>query len=301
MSARRLAEQQLKAELQLDALTSAGIDAMVPGQSDLALGVAWLQEKASAVKAPYVAANLTCNGVAPFPPHVQVDVAGVAVVVIGVLSPSEPVPTDCAVSDPRQAVDGALRGLPDAELVVLLSRLSEEGDEALAGSVPRLDLVVGGGSKTARSEPQILANDAARVEVGSRGKKLGLAAVHWVPGGSGFRAAGAVDAIEAELDRLRKRQASAVAQLERDVDPGSKDRQQRRLDFYATEVPRLEAELEAARAAGTRQTHGIELTLRGLDASVSDHPETAEKLAQTLKAVEALERKPVAVEDLQGL
>ncbi|HCH66627.1 MAG: hypothetical protein CL927_19760 [Deltaproteobacteria bacterium] len=301
MSPRQRTEQQIKAELQLEVLTDSGIDAMVPGQSDLALGVPWLQEKAAAFEAPYVAANLVCAGVAPFPPRVQVKVADLDVWVIGVLSPNEAVPEGCSVTEVRPAVERALADAGDAQLVVLLSRQSAGEDAALAEVEPRLDLIVGGGSRTTRPEPLILAHDTARLEVGSRGKKLALATVGWKPGAQGFHSAASVDAIEASMARMKKRQASTVEQLEKAEGSKSKERQEKRLQFYAKELAELEAELALARTPQAQPAHGIELSLLPLDSTIPDHPQTAEKLAATLAILEPLQNKPVTPEDLIGL
>jgi len=301
MSPRQVEEQRVKAALQFDVLTATGIDAMVPGQGDLALGLDWVMETAAAVKAPYVAANLQCGGEAPFPPLVRRDVADLSVVIIGVMSPSDQVPADCVVSEPGLAIQAALKEAGDASMVVLLSRLSANEDAVLAEAEPRLDLIVGGGSKMTSTEPKLLTHDTARIEVGSRGKKLALAKILWTPGADGFRSAGSVEALELQVERMKKRQASALTQLDQAKTENSKERQQTRLKYYAKEVDELEARLAEARAPSTKPAHRIELTLRALDSTVPDHPETAQKLAETLAEVEALQSRPLQPEDLQGL
>jgi 2',3'-cyclic-nucleotide 2'-phosphodiesterase (5'-nucleotidase family) len=301
MSERQVEEQRVKAALQLDVLTATGVDAMVPGQGDLALGLAWVQAKAAEVKAPYVAANLRCGDSAPFPPLVRRKVADLSVVVIGVLAPSEQVPPGCVVSDPQPAVQEALEAAGEASLVVLLSRLTADEDARLAKAEPRLDLIVGGGSKTTRPEPLLLDHNTARIEVGSRGKKLALATVHWTPGADGFRSADTVEALAQQLERMKKRRDSTLTLLDQATDQGSRERQQKRLEYYTKELDQLEARLAEARTPAAGPVHELELALRALDSTVPDHPETAQKLADTLVQLELLQSRPVRPEDLQGL
>ena len=300
MSDKRLAQQQRKAVLQLDALTAVGVDAMVPGQGDLALGLAWVKEQAEAVGAPYTAANLLCDGEAPFPLSQAVDVQGVRVAVVGVLSPRDTVPDGCLVSAPEPAVSRALDTVGDTGLVVVLSRLTSEEDAALAEGEPRVDLIVGGGSQVARPTATLVGTDTARLELGTRGKKLGLATIDWTPGASGFRVDGAADAVEAQLNRVRARRESALAHHKRARDERSKERQQKRIEHYDKEIPRLEAELEVARSASSGPAHGIALELRGLNPDVADHPATAQKVQEALRDLEALEAQHRSGGPLRG-
>ena len=301
MSERQVEEQRVKATLQLDVLTATGIDAMLPGQGDLALGLDWIQAKATEVKAPYVATNLKCGDTAPFPPLVRSTVADLSVVVVGVMSPSDQVPAGCVVSDPQPAVKDALDSAGDAALVVLLSRLTADEDATLAAAEPRLDFIVGGGSKTTRVEPLLLDHATARIEVGSRGKKLALAKVHWTPGADGFRSAETLEALEKQLERMQGRRASTLTLLDKATDQATRERQQKRLEYYIKELDALEARVAEARKPAAGPVHELELSLRSLDSTVPDHPETAQKLASTLAQLEELQSRPVRPEDLQGL
>ena len=186
-------------------------------------------------------------------------------------------------------------------MVVLLSRLSPSDDAALAQAEPGLDLIIGGGSKSTRSEPLLLDHATARIEVGSRGKKLALATVHWTPGADGFRSEATVAVLEKQLERMKERRASTLELLEQKEDPKSTERRQKRLEYYTEELAKLEARVGEARAPAAGPFHGLELVLRPLDSTVPDHPETAQKLASTLAQLEALQSRPVKPEDLRGL
>ena len=300
MSDRRLAQQQRKGTLQLDVLTESGIHAMVPGEGDLALGVEWLQARAAAVAAPYTAANLVCGGERPFAEHRSVEVVGLELQVVGLVSPTAQLPRGCQALPPGAALASVLDREGTGDLVVVLSRLTPDEDRDLAEAEPRIDLIVGGGSQTARSAPQGLAHDTARLEVGSRGKKLVVAQVHWVPGASGFRVASSVEDLEGQLRRMQKRRDSAVAHRDRTTDARSKERQERRIAHYDEEIPKLEAQLAQAQAVQTGPAHTLDLALRSLDAGVADHPPTAERVAAAKADIEAMEASAATPAPLRG-
>ncbi len=299
-SDKRIAQQQRKGQLQLWSLTSAGIDGMVPGQGDLAMGLDWLQDQAREFNAPYTAANLVCNGERPFPASQSAELDGLAITIIGILSEQDTVPKGCSVLPPAPAVTAVLDSAPAADLVVVLSRQDVPADELLAEAVPRIDFIVGGGGNGAMSQPRLLPNRAARVEVGTRGKKVGVAKVHWLPDATGFTVANAADDIEAELRRMQKRRQSAVDHRDRSDDEKSRERQQRRVEHYDEQIPKLEAELATARAQATTPGHTIELELRGLGDAIADHPETLEKVGEALQDIEKMESAGNSSRPLRG-
>ncbi len=300
LSDQRILQQQRKGALQLAALTSVGIDAMVPGQGDLSLGLDWLKQQAADVEAPYTAANLICDGERPFPPSRSVTVTGLDILVVGVLSQADQVPEPCTVSPAHPAVMAAVDAQPTVDLVVVLSRLDTLSDEALAEAIPRIDLVVGGGSKIGSAKPRMLAHGAAKVEVGTRGKKLGVARVHWDPAATGFVIAEAITDLEAQLTRMRKRRQSAVEHKARAKDERSRERQQRRVEHYDEQLEILEQELSTARAAAGQPGHTMELSLRGLTADIADHPATAAKVEAALAEIESMEATAVPAGPLRG-
>ena len=113
LTADRLPQQRRKAELQLKAFTDLGIDGMVPGQADLALGVDWLKAAAAAVDAPLLAANLTCGGSAPFPATRRVTRDGITLGIVGVMSKKDAAPSGCSIDPPIAAVKAGIAALDD--------------------------------------------------------------------------------------------------------------------------------------------------------------------------------------------
>lgn len=289
LSDRRLAQQQIKGKLQLSSLTERGIDAMVPGAGDLALGLGWLTDMASATGAPYAAANLTCDGTAPFPATRAIDIDGLKVVVAGVLATTDQVPEGCEVSEPEQALTAALAPITDAHLIVVLSRLDESADARLSMALPQVDLIVAGGSKSPRPTPTLTDTGAARLQMGARGKQLGQATITLVPGADRFSGALQVDDLAKDLARMKKRLASAEQQLAKAADDRSKERAQRRIDHYKSEIPKREAALAAARDSASKPAHTLEMRLTSLDDRVADHPATLAAVEQANADIAAFE------------
>ena len=56
----QLAQQKLKGELQLEALSKSGIDAIGVGPADMLLGLDWFEQRKGSY--PFVATNLRCAG-----------------------------------------------------------------------------------------------------------------------------------------------------------------------------------------------------------------------------------------------
>ena len=81
----RKEQQRLKAVLQNKSYALSGIDAMVPGEGDIALGWKWLKKQTERHELPMIAANLSCEGAALFPPSRVVERGGVRLGFVGVL------------------------------------------------------------------------------------------------------------------------------------------------------------------------------------------------------------------------
>ncbi len=285
----RALQQQEKGVLQLDVLMASGIDAMVPGEHDLALGRDWLKGQAERVQAPYVATNLWCGGEPLFPRSRTVDIAGKRVLITGLLSPEAELPADCRADAPVALLQREIKEHPDHDLVVVLSRLSMDGDAELASEVPEVDLIVGGGSVTARPSPAQLRNGAVRLEAGSRGKLLVVADIEMVSGGRGFAAANANDDLQSTLDRTRSRRDKAIAQEAEATSDARRESATRRRTHLDGEVLRLEQELAAVQAAAQQPSHSLHLRQVSLDDAIADDPPTLVKVEATKAAIEERE------------
>ncbi|MEC8425518.1 MAG: multiheme c-type cytochrome [Myxococcota bacterium] len=286
----RLPQQRRKAELQLAAFAKGGIDALAPGDGDLALGPTWLQDAARVAGVPLVLANVRCEGSAPFAPAAVVERGGVKSVIAGVMAERSRMPEGCVVGRPAPALQSVLDAVGPVDLVIVLSHQDPQDDAALASAIPAADIFVNAGSGASLSQPRALPGAAVQLAAGSRGKKLGVATITLRGDAEGFETEGARQALAARLDRMRARLATARAQVDAAGDGGKKKRAERRVAHFSDEVGRLEAELEVVLASGTQPRNAISTVLRGLTDAVADDPEVAAMLEAAKVEIDAAAR-----------
>jgi 2',3'-cyclic-nucleotide 2'-phosphodiesterase (5'-nucleotidase family) len=167
----------------LNLLEVVGYDAWTVGNHEFDKGLEDAGAFVAASPIPVLGANLDAVDGRPAFPNLGateiLDVAGVRVAVIGVTTPglTRYVNEDLAglvVSDPVVAVRAELGQLPDdVDVVVALSHLGLEDDQALAEEVPELDLIVGGHSHSRLEEPEQV-GDTWIVQAGCCGRSFGV-------------------------------------------------------------------------------------------------------------------------------
>jgi hypothetical protein len=276
----KVEQLRIKGELILEAYAKGGLDGLVPGEGDLALGLPWLRETVQRTGVPMLAANLRCDGEAPWPSTRVAEQADLRVGLVGLIGQGARVPDGCVVGDPIAAAEAAVRALGDVDVIVALSQLVAD-DLPRLSAVPGLDLVVAGGTSAQYSPPRSLDADSLGLASGSRGKSLGVAALTLVPGAHGFRSADARSALASQVDRTRARQKAAEAELAKEPagTPGY-ERKKKRVVYFEGEVARLSAQLEAATEGTASPAHDIRSTLVGLDATIADDAEIAARVAE---------------------
>lgn len=289
LSDSRLAQQREKARVQHAALKLGGIDGMLPGAADLALGSAWLQEQAREQDLPFVAANLSCDGAAPFPGARRVERGGLSLVVAGVLQDGTEV-GGCTASDPLPALQAALTEAGEADLVVLLAHQDPLLDETLARSLVAVDIVINSGTGAQYNSPKALPGAAVQLASGSRGKKLGVARVALQPGGSGFVVDNQRTVLAERIERAERRLDFARERLAAAEDELARERAQNQLTHYTEQKAELEAELAALTApaaGGEAVRHTISHELLSLGQDVEDEPAVAALVEEGKGRIEA--------------
>ena len=271
MSVDRLPQQREKARILLDGWKLGGVDAMVPGEGDLALGIEWLKAEVRARELPMIAANLHCEGKEPFPGGVRVQAGEISIAVIGVLGQGTEVGS-CMLSDPIEGLSSALAALGPADLVVVLAHEDPGSDRILADQVPEVDLLINGGAGASYHTPRSLPGDALALASGGRGKYLGVARLTLHPNASGFRDSGYRDTLASQVERFQSRLELARGKLAAEADPARKERWEKQVAFYEGELERVQGELREAAAPGGL-SNGIDTELVALSRSVPDHAE----------------------------
>lgn len=276
-----------KAAAQHAAFAAAGVDAMLPGPGDLGLGVAWLEAQAAAHALPFVAANLSCGGRAPFPAHRDVATAAGAVRVVGVLGRGRTLPEGCVAGDPGAALRAAAEVAPAPRQVMLLAHMDDRELAEVAAAAPGV-LVFQGGEGRATDKPGALPGAGAVVSAGERGKKLGRLELRFASGGSGFSVGEGVSAVAARRDRTAERLRLARSQAEAAAPGPARDRADRRVTYLEGELARVEADLAAVtEGQGGGLRHGIALSLHALDDTIPDDPSARALVDAALRAAAA--------------
>jgi len=198
------AQRQIKAELLLDGVALLGVDALGPGDGDLAFGLDFLISEAASRGLPYVSANLANReGTLVFPESLVVKRAGLKIGITSVLSDELHVaggrvlPTRSSL----KAVVAKLRALDQLDLVLVLSHLGLTADKSLPHEVPGIDLIFGGHSRSHQEEP-VLVGDTAIFQAGSRGKHLGQVTLSMREAGVGWFDPGSQVRVGAQREHL---------------------------------------------------------------------------------------------------
>ncbi|MEQ1507608.1 MAG: multiheme c-type cytochrome [Myxococcota bacterium] len=267
-----LDQRRIKAELIADATRLAGIDAMALGPADWSLGVEFVRNLVDSRQLPVLAANLTCDGAAPYPGGKVVEVAGKKLGFVGVtLGPVE----GCEVGPAVEAMDRAVAALGPVDVVIGL--VPADGDRAAAEvGTPSVDLVIDSRGRAAGG-PGDHRGAAMWVSAGSKGKTVALMDLAFVPGATGWSQTG-------EVERLQKQIETAEARLEGlderlDGKPATKDTEllTRQRDGYRKNLAELKARMAELADPGHHNTFTV--TEVQLEAALADHPETAKLVA----------------------
>ena len=258
----------MKAELILAAQAKLGIDALTPGDGDLAFGLDFLVASVAKHELPYVSANLarTGGGLA-FPATRIVEVGGVKVGLTGAIgeqfgfNDAEARPVD----DALKAAVSSLRAA-DVDLVVLLSHLGLEGDRAVAVSVPGIDVIFGANDRRHQETPVIVGRTAI-FQAGSRAKYVGKVTFDLVEGATGW----ADDKGRAAAIRQRDRTESQVKRYEKQLAEATDEAGRKRLERVLTFARKRLNEFSVPEPP-PGPAHRIESTKIPMNTALADEP-----------------------------
>lgn len=268
IGATRVAQQRVKGRLQLQALSYSGIDAMVLGDADLALGLDWVGEQVRELELPYVATNFACDGI-PMPAHRVVDVGDRRVGVLGVMGREQA--GACTFRAVVPAITEALDDLGTVDVVVVLSHQEASAEAAMAAAVPSIDVVVNGHSKKSIVSPRLLGETAVQLGSGSRGKKLGVATLRLETGATGFEVEGRTADLEKKIERAEERMTKTRDLLSRARNAQSSSRLEGRLKRLERQADEARRALAEASEASDGPVHRIDNRLVALSEDVDDH------------------------------
>jgi len=158
-------------------IDAAGYDAQAIGNREFHYLFPLLRARARRMRHPLVCTNLvdTKNRQLPFVRSQTIERDGVRIHVLGLLVMQYPPGSawerifGWRFLDPWDAVEPYARGVPDGDMLVVLSHVGLRLDRKLARLVPRIDLLLGGHSHDTLFEPEY-AGDVPIVHAGPYGR-----------------------------------------------------------------------------------------------------------------------------------
>lgn len=280
------AQQLEKARLLAEGYALVGVDAMLPGAGDLALGIATVRELAAAYSLPYVAANLDCGGSNPFPASVSVDRGGQTLTVIGLVGNSAKEP-GCRATEPMAAARAAIAAAPPGVIVVLSGQKVQE-DEALAATFPTVSLIVNGQERKQLERPDALSNGGMLLAAGSRGKQVGVISYTLTPGATKWRDGQALQQFADQRESYRNRVAELKKRQSEAKDDPTRERIGKQVSFFEGKLVEVEGSLTDA-ATAKEPAHRVTNRLVDLGTDIADHAATAALVAKAKVAIQAAE------------
>jgi 2',3'-cyclic-nucleotide 2'-phosphodiesterase (5'-nucleotidase family) len=172
--------------IQIQAMNMMGYDAMAFGENDLAVPAAVLQERFAEAKFAALSANLGPADKLPVQPYVLKQVDGHTAAIIGATAPNAAKRTQPGINQtvepPLEAISRTVASLQgQADVIIILSNLSVKENEALATTVPGIDVIVGAHDTTAKIGSRVVAGPTGQVVLAvtyRQGEFLGVLTVH---------------------------------------------------------------------------------------------------------------------------
>ncbi len=156
--------------------------AMTPGGRELQAGAGALKGWSARARFALLGANLPEGSATR--PYVFVKIGSRDVAILGLVGAMEPVPSELAPSDASAA---ARRYLPEirkrTNIIIVLSHLGAEGDQALAQAVPGIAAIIGSYGRIA-PQPARQVNGAVLASAGFNGEAIGLLTMNIDSGGA---------------------------------------------------------------------------------------------------------------------
>jgi 2',3'-cyclic-nucleotide 2'-phosphodiesterase (5'-nucleotidase family) len=170
-------------ELVMAAMNVAGYDAWTLGNHEFDWGQEPLRARIAQASFPTLAANICDEATGELwdmvQPYTVIELGRIKAGILGLTYPDTPSinkPENVAGLAFLEAEEAVRRYLPElqeqADLVVVLSHLGYDGDQALAKAVDGLDVIVGGHSHTFLESPRNI-SDTLIVQAGAKGQVVG--------------------------------------------------------------------------------------------------------------------------------
>jgi 2',3'-cyclic-nucleotide 2'-phosphodiesterase (5'-nucleotidase family) len=173
--------------VQIKAMNLMGYDAMAFGEVDLGVPATVLQERFKEAQFVAVSANLQPADKLPIQPYVLKQVDGHTAAIIGATATNAAKRTQTGINQtvepPLEAISRTVAGLRNqADVIIILSNLSVKENEALATTVPGIDVILGSHDTGAKIGSRAMTGPDGQVVLAVTmrlGEFLGVLAVHF--------------------------------------------------------------------------------------------------------------------------
>ncbi len=262
-------ERQLRAQAIAAAFAAEKIDAVVFGSQDWRLGKQRLDELTANHDLPVLAANLRCDGVAPYRGYTVVQRSGLRVGIIGLTQGG--VPKNCTLIDAAQAVDEVRQqwGQVDIAIAAVAANGGPQQQPDLG-----VDLVLNG---QGRNEGSLLPlKHGWQMSCGRRGRSLQRVVLTWREGAVGWHAD-----VQAQLlvraQQLKQKIGGLQQRMERTKSERAKERLAGQLVRLRDEQTLLAEHLSGLKDDGSH--HLLSSVNVELSDTFDDHAQAAKQLA----------------------
>lgn len=273
-------------------LARSGAAAIVPGDRDLARGLAAYRALVEAAKVPVLAANLidAASGAAPFPGHRVVQAGPVKVGLVGLvgegqLAKVEGVRVDPLLPAAKREIEAVRKA--GADLVILVTHADSSSLKKALAELPHVHVAIAGADRQLTARPARV-GEAVLMGGGDRGRTVGHLRLHLDGPPWKLADAGAADAVQAELKALDQR----IGYFRKLLDGQGAGADKRR-ELGQRRLPELEAERKAKQealakaAAAPVAGNRFRLVVAEMGADIQDHAETGRHIATYKQALAA--------------
>ena len=220
LSAQHRSELTLQADLIIKAFNQMGCDGVAVGDADLGLGKDFFLKMAGGANFPFISSNLmdreTGNPIVK--PYVITEMNGLRIGIIALISrdafedrEGQPL-GELDIQDPYLTAEQMVRQLRDrTDLIVLLSHLGYQGDQAFAKRVKGIDIIVGGHTAVPLYYPPVV-NETLILQNSAYGRKIGSTDIEFSKERGSFGNAGIMKSLRETLVSLEKKIRTLEAQ-----------------------------------------------------------------------------------------
>jgi hypothetical protein len=274
------AQQRAKADAVVRGLVDAGIDAMVLGANDWALGTHFVRDLVSSQGAPVLASNLACDGERPFPATKVVERAGKK---FGILGVTHGEVEGCIVGPVGDVLQRAAELLPDVDVRIALLPMDTSVSRRFLEDVSDVDLVVDTQSSRRGTSEEI--GGAWMLGSGPRGQRVGLAHLTWRESGEGWAVAGHGERLDVRIGQAERR----LAALQKRSDQRKGAVAEGAVELLEKASSELERRREERSAWSQRLASAnlVSLEIIELDDTLADDPTAAGFVAVAQAAIES--------------